>query len=123
VQRGQTTKMAPDPVTGWSRDAVLKAALEETLYQLGKLQVVNWVDRGDTQLKRFGIDRQLLIEAVVAGQARTFTIQFGRISPSGHIYAASTLEDGKPVVFEFPRELYRDVAQYLSLPAEAASNL
>jgi hypothetical protein len=123
-QDGRTRKFARDLVQGWSSDAILHNAINETFHRLGKLQVVSWVDRGAEKWKllRTGIEYRLTLEVRAAGQVRTFSIEFGKPSPSGHIYAATVLEDNQTVIFEFPRELYRDVAQYLSIPQEAASN-
>ncbi|MCI0536655.1 MAG: DUF4340 domain-containing protein [Verrucomicrobiales bacterium] len=121
-QRGRTRKLARNPTDGWSSDAILNAAIEETFHRLGKFQVVSWVDRGADKWKPFRLDFALTLEANVAGQPRTFALEFGKTSPSGQIYAASVLEGSQTVIFEFPIELLRDVLQYLSIPDEAASN-
>jgi hypothetical protein len=123
-QRGRSRKIMRDPATGWSPDAVLNAAIEETFHGLAKLRAVNWVDRGVDKWKllRGGVQHSLAVETRFAGQTRTFAVEFGRSSPSGQIYAATVLEANQTIVLEFPRELYRQVAQYLSIPDEAASN-
>jgi hypothetical protein len=121
-QRGRTRMFVRDPANGWSPDAILNAAIEETFHRLGDVQAVSWVDRGADKWKLLSVDYGLTLEAQVAGQPRTFAIEFGKPSPSGQIYAATVLENDQTVIFEFPREIFREVAQYLSIPDPPASN-
>ena len=79
--------------------------------------------RGADQLRYFNLDHQLAFDVQAPGQpARSFSIQFGKRSPSGHIYGGCILEGGALVVFEFPFELYIDITRYLSIQDAPASN-
>ncbi|MSU62002.1 MAG: DUF4340 domain-containing protein [Pedosphaera sp.] len=123
TQRGKTRKLTLDPVHGWSPDEVLSAAITETIHRLSRAKAINWVTRGEDQLRYFSLDHRLTVEVQTPGQAvRTFSIQFGKFSPSGHIYGGSTLDGGALVVFEFPQEIYSGIAKYLSIPDPPASN-
>jgi len=58
-QGGQTRKLVRDPAGGWSADAILNAAIEETFHRLGNLHVVSWVDRGPGQMEASACGRGL----------------------------------------------------------------
>jgi hypothetical protein len=117
-QQGRTRRFTSDPVTGWSPDPIIRAAYDELFHRLGKLQAVAWVTRGETSFKPLRTDHKITITAKVGGETREFAIEFGKPSPSGHVYAATVFEDGQLVAFELSAELYRDVAHYLGIPAE-----
>lgn len=120
-QSGRSRELAPHPVRGWSEDPVLNAGIDSVLHHLGRLRAVSWRTRDPEQMKFFRLDYEIAIEARVGGVVRTHAIQFGTASPSGHRHAATVLEEGVPVLFEFPGARFADVLQFLSPPPEPAS--
>jgi hypothetical protein len=97
----------------------VQAAIEETLYQMGRLRAVYWSGCGDEHLEQFGFDQadyRISIEVNNNGRMETNAIQFGKPSPHLHPYA-SIVRDGRRLIFEFPVDLYSNlVADYLGIP-------
>jgi hypothetical protein len=92
-------------------------AVEETVRTLCQLAASTWIARGDQNRARYGfIDKGLQITLELKGGEKQ-TVEFGGASPSGQPYAMVTL-DGSPWIFEFPLALARDVADYLTIPAD-----
>jgi hypothetical protein len=102
--------------------AVVPAAIDETLYRLGRLRAVFWSGIGADSLDQFGFaetDYQISLEISRGGRMETNSIEFGRASPYLHPYA-SVERDGRRLIFEFPADLYNNlVAEYLSVPPES----
>ena len=82
-----------------------------------------WSDCGADHLERYGFgetDFQIALELKNGGRMETNTLQFGRPSPHLHPYA-SVVRDGRPLVFEFPVDLFADfVEEYLGIPPAGA---
>lgn len=122
TMRGQKRELTRDPATRlWDKsNPVLNAAVEETLHRLGQLEVDSWTARGTDQAERFGAGGnkfQLVLGLNEDGKSRGLTLNFGNLASSGQPYAAVVLEQGDPVVFKFPAQLYGLVAEYLSVPS------
>ena len=93
-------------------------ALEETVGALCQLTASAWTAHGAQSRPACGfIDKgfQITLE-LKNGEKRT--IEFGGAAPSGCPYAEVKL-DGNTWIFEFPLALARDVADYLTIPADA----
>ena len=97
----------------------VQPAIEETLYQMGRLRAIYWSGCGDEHLERFGFDQadyRISFEVNNNGLMETNTIQFGKPSPHLHPYA-SIVRGGRRLIFEFPVDLYSNlVAGYLGIP-------
>ena len=120
-QRGKKRQLVRDPVTHkWDRENVpLDAGIEETLFRLGRFQAESWVARGTNQAERLGTAAgkyDLSFDLNEAGKQRRLALSFGKPASSGVPYAAVTLEQGEPILFKFPAQLYALVAEYLSVP-------
>lgn len=122
VQRGNRRELVRDTVTRkWDREnAVNDAAIEEILHRLGELEAEVWVARGEQQAEKLGTANgkfDLILQIQDAGKRFERRLSFGSLSSSGQPYAAVTMEQGQPVVFKFPSELYSLIAMYLSVPS------
>ena len=99
---------------------IVQPAIEETLYQMGRLRANYWSGYGDDHLERFGFDGtdyRIAFEIEQGGHLQTNTIQFGKPSPHLHPYA-SVMRDGRRLIFEFPVDLYANyVTNYLGIPS------
>ncbi len=127
LMRGQKRELTRDPATRhWDKtNPVLDAAIEETLHRLGQLEADSWTARGPDQAERFGAAGnkfQLMLNLNEQGESRSLSVNFGNLASSGQPYAAVVLEQGEPVIFKFPAQLYGLVAEYLSLPSEGAED-
>jgi len=98
---------------------IVQPAIEETLYQMGRLRAIYWSGCGEDHLERFGFDEtdyQIAFEIRRGGRMETNTIQFGKPSPLLHPYA-SVMRDGRRLIFEFPVDLYSNlVVNCLAIP-------
>jgi hypothetical protein len=91
-----------------SQGIVNTFALEEAVHRLGMLWARAWVDQGTDRLDQYGIpqlDHWMEIEMRGSAEPRKLRVAFGATSPSGGPFAAIEFE-GKPVIFEFPLEIY-----------------
>jgi hypothetical protein len=103
------------PGKGWTRD-VNPFALEEIAVQLGDLNAVAWLARGESARGKFGFSinsTQLSVE-LRGEKPQTLTLEFGGLSPLRLPYAL-TVVDGQPAIFEFPWRLYADMQSYFNL--------
>lgn len=106
-------------------DEIKNTALEETMFRLGQLRAVQWTllaqDANDKQLAIRGINATShRISVELAGtSARTNIVTIGFGSQTRNPWASvADRRTGRPLVFEFPRGLYREyILQYLS-PAQ-----
>jgi hypothetical protein len=123
-QRGTELKFRRDAQQQWRLARgpdgllVIPAAIEETVYRMGRLRAIYWSGVGEDHLERFGFDEtdcRISFQINRGGQMETNTVQFGRASPHLHPYA-SVERDGRRLVFEFPLDLYDLVTTYLGLP-------
>ncbi len=119
---GQSRRLTRTPNGRWAEgsepaEEIKNVALEETLFRLGQLRAEQWTHLGADRLPIYGIgadSRRVSVE-LVGTPARTNTILFGNMPQGRNSYASVTdPRSGQPLVFEFPRALFRDyVAQYL----------
>ena len=125
-QQGAEREFRRDPDQQWRlvrgrAGAIVPAAIEETLYRLGRLRAVFWSGIGEENLERFGFeetDHRISLEIKRGGRMETNTIQFGRASPYLHPYA-SVERNGRRLIFEFPADLYNNlVSAYLGVPPD-----
>lgn len=118
LQRGAKVQLVRDPATRkWDRENVpLNAAIEETLHRLGTLQADSWSGLSAAQAGAAEGRYELQIDLNEGGQVRQLKLAFGKLAASGQPYAAVPLEQGRPVVFKFPAELFALVAEYLRVP-------
>jgi hypothetical protein len=84
---------------------------------LCQLTASAWVACGEKERARYGFtDKGLQITLELKGGDKR-TLDFGGAAPSGQPYAMVSVE-GVPWIFEFPLALARDVADYLTIPAD-----
>jgi hypothetical protein len=121
LQRGERRLLARDRTTrSWVKDPIANAPIEETLHRLGELQADVWWRKGEEYAKFYGTSPskyQLEIEVKEGGTTQQFKLAFGKLASSGQPYASVTLEQGEPVIFKFPVQVYEWVAKYLSIPS------
>lgn len=116
--RGQTNRYAR-LATGWNADPIANAVTEEAVFRLAKLRAQMWRDRGGQSLARSGFARDGLMVTVEFSRNGVVTpipISFGR-KIIRNIYAATVLPgDNELTLFDFPGDLYQDLARAFSLP-------
>jgi hypothetical protein len=119
-QHGKTRRLLRNGPHQWalapgSQGVINELAIEETVRGLIQVSAVAWIERGEAARRRCGVpetDHQIIFELENGTQS---SIEFGAPAVSQNIYATVTLEE-QPWVFEFPRILFRDVEEYLSVP-------
>jgi hypothetical protein len=87
------------------------------------LRAVSWVARGDEQRAQHGFTEnahKLTIELRLADKTRSLTLEFSSRPPTPYPYAMVSV-DGQSWIFEFPPDLFSQIANYLSNPALTAS--
>jgi hypothetical protein len=102
-------------------------AIEETVFRLGELRAAVWVDRGEGKRQLYGFREnadKLLIELKGGDKPQVLSVEFGDRAESGYPYALAII-DGQSLIFEFPLQLYIQVAQRLlsSVPAAASAQI
>jgi hypothetical protein len=100
-------------------------AVEETVFRLGDLNAIYWVDRGEAARARhgFGADSpRLEIEVRAPGSDRfqTYALEFGPPRKQGVPLVCVTLE-GQPWILEFPAPLYHLLMRELPWPRSPAA--
>jgi hypothetical protein len=120
-QQGKERQIKRNGPYNWAliTPGVLKndLAVEETVRCLCQLTASAWVAHGEHNRAAYGFaDKgfQITLE-LKSGDKKT--VEFGGEAPSGCPYAVVTLDDS-PWIFEFPLTLFRDVASYLTIPAD-----
>lgn len=126
-QNGQKRELARDPATGaWDKNDVIRsAAIEETLHRLGGLEVDSWATKGEEQAKLLGTAEstyQITVDLKEPSGPRQLQLSFGKQAAIGQPYAAVVLEQGQPVIFRFPPNLYLALLQNLSIPSSSTEN-
>lgn len=94
-------------IAAGSQATIEEVAVEAGVEDLGDLEAVAWVKRGDQNRSQYGFSErslQISFEVTQKGQARTLTIDFGGWSPRGLRYASVRMEDGQNWIFEFPAD-------------------
>ncbi len=123
TQNGRVMGLARSQNGSWSLPQSLQGFVElsavlETLYRLGQVEAVNWVAQGSDFFSRLGFNEQayeIKIETLDGKETRAHTIRFGMRTPHRNVYAAVVF-DGEWIVFEFPGDLFKDIASYLNVP-------
>lgn len=102
-----------------SQGIVNPLAVEETVYRLGEMRAVKWVDRGPTVAQLYGITAAshglTLTLQRNGGPEEKLMLRVGSQTPARNAYAAVIL-DGTTVVFELPQALHELVTTYLNAP-------
>lgn len=99
------------------RNEVNPFALEEALHAAGSARALSWVASGDARNQALGIGRgpELTLELRGDLTTNTLRVSFGKRSPAGHRYAATTLADGSRLTFEFPGMACDDLLRELGV--------
>lgn len=106
----------------WSPDALVQAALEETLVRLGQLRALEWVAQGEDRKASFGLAAPALeLEIELAAErdkpAQTLTLWLGKLTMRRDVYAAvPPLGEDPILVFQFPGELYQMILRHFPVP-------
>ncbi|MCX8157188.1 MAG: DUF4340 domain-containing protein [Verrucomicrobiae bacterium] len=100
-------------------------AVEETVFRLGDLNAIYWVDRGEGARERHGFNAgspRLEIEVRTPGSERfqMYALEFGPPRQQGVPLVCVTLE-GQPWILEFPAPLYHLLMRELPWPRSPAS--
>ena len=111
VISGGVTRGGPRVAGGWTTNELQNAAMDESLFRLGKLQAGRWLAKGARDLSSFGISgttpKQLQLTIVQGGATNISTIWFGKRGVRNNIYAAIVLPgDNDVTAFEFPGETF-----------------
>ncbi|HWH70286.1 MAG TPA: DUF4340 domain-containing protein [Candidatus Sulfotelmatobacter sp.] len=120
-QQGKVRQLVHNGPHQWSlapgsQGMINDLAIEETVRGLTQATAAVWVAQGENNRTRYGFStnsQQVTLELKNGDKA---TVEFGGAAPSAFPYAAIT-RDGQFLVCEFPWPLYRDVVNYLSIPA------
>ena len=122
-QQGRTRKLLRQPNGTWSLAPVYKGNInafspEVTIQDLGQLRAESWIGRGDHMPAGYGFAEEahtVSVEVLANGQTQTFTVEFGKMNLRQNRYAATRLE-GHRMIFEFPKQVYDEVLQDLTVP-------
>lgn len=99
-----------------SQGIINNFAIEEATHRFGELAATWWVDRGETNLPKYGFATNSLTLQFELKNGDKRAVQFGGKSSSEAPYAALQL-DGQPWILEFPLSLYYDlVVKHLTIP-------
>jgi hypothetical protein len=91
-------------------------AMEELAVQLGDLNALMWIARGESARTQYGFTTntaQLSVE-LRGEKPQTLMVEFGALSPLLRPYAL-TMVNGQPYVFEFPWTILADLQRYFGL--------
>jgi len=115
----QIVHSGPLPL-GWSLAPGSPGTVEpfpvnETIKELGRLTVTNWVAHGEASRGRFGLNPAICQITVQLKNGEKPAFELGIPPGSGSVYAAVP-QAGEPWVFEFPAWLVPWVDRALSLP-------
>jgi hypothetical protein len=101
-------------------------AVEETVYRLGELRALKWVDRGPAIAQLYGITPEshgiTLTLQRNGGPEEKLMLRIGTATPARNAVYAAVVMDGKTVVFELPQALYDYIARHLNAPRPPGSN-
>ncbi|MCU0772847.1 MAG: DUF4340 domain-containing protein, partial [Verrucomicrobia bacterium] len=99
-----------------SQGLVNPFAVEEAVARLSQLNAVVWTAWNGVNLASYGLDGSARTMLIDLKDGTRPAVRLGTAAPSGHIYAAVTL-DGREWVFEFPLEAYDALQFALLTPA------
>jgi hypothetical protein len=122
TNKGQSGLLGRGQNGQWSGDAVLNAAIDETLHRLGELEAISWVARGAQRLKLFGITENsyaIKIDLAQDGKTESHYLAFGNASPARNVYASTILPgETEPVIFEVSPILYQQLIEQFQVPGK-----
>ena len=104
------------------RNDINPFALDEALHVAGTARALSWVASGDARSQALGIGRGPELTLELRGHAATnqIRITFGKRTPSGNLYVATTFADGARLTFELPGSTCDDLLRELGV-AESGS--
>lgn len=123
-QEGRQHELVRNAKGAWSlaegfQGIVNPLAVEETVYRLGELRAVKWVDRGPAVAQLYGVTAAshgiTLTVQRAGGPEEKLMLRVGSLTPARNAYAAVIL-DGTTVVFELPQSLHELITTYLNAP-------
>jgi hypothetical protein len=99
------------------RNEINPFALEEALHVAGSSRALSWVASGEARHAALGIGRgpELMLELRGNTSTNQLRVAFGKRSPAGNRYVATTLPDGSQVTFELPGDACDDLLRELGI--------
>ena len=96
-------------------------AMEELILQLGELNAVAWVGRGEAARAQYGFTTNVprMTVELRGEKPRTLSVEFGALSPLLRPYAL-TMIGNEPYVFEFPWTIFADLQRYFGVAPTGA---
>jgi hypothetical protein len=96
-------------------------AMEELIVQLGELNAVAWVGRGEGARAQYGFTTNVprMTVELRGEKPRTLSVEFGALSPLLRPYALTMVGD-EPYVFEFPWTIFADLQRYFGVAPTGA---
>jgi hypothetical protein len=98
-----------------SPGAIEPLAVNETIKELGRLSVTNWVARGETNRSRFGFKPAPCQITVQLKNGDKPTVEIGAPTPTNSFYGA-VIQVGELWIFEFPPWLAQWIDRNLAIP-------
>lgn len=104
------------------RNEINPFALDEALHVAGSSRALSWVASGDARNQALGIGKgpELMFELRGNTSTNQLRVAFGKRSPAGNRYVATTLADGARLTFELPGNACDDLLRELGV-AESSS--
>lgn len=98
-------------------------ALDEAIHRLSGARALAWLAEGESRHAVYGIGRGPEVTLEFRGNPAPvpLRIAFGKPSPAGNRYAATTLGDGSRLVFELPRSAFADLWRALGISEETGA--
>jgi len=99
------------------RNEINPFALEEALHVTGSTRALTWVASGDTRdsVLGIGLGPELTLELRGNSSTNQLRVAFGKRSPAGNRYVATTLADGSRLTFEMPGDICDDLLRELGI--------
>jgi len=120
-QNNKTRKLLHPGPHEWSlapgsQGIINDLAVDATVKGLAEANVTAWLARGEFDRAAYGFGETPFQVTLELQNGEAASIQFGAEAPNNNRYASVTF-DGQPWLLELPWILFRDVAEYLSIPA------
>jgi hypothetical protein len=120
ISNGSRTNTLTRSPTGWSKDLIANAQLEEIVFRLSNLRAQEWVEKGANRLATFGVKENspiLTLQVRTATGLEQHSLRFGRQTLRRDAYAAVVFPgETEPTIFEFPGDLFQMMLQALPFP-------
>jgi hypothetical protein len=122
-QHGYTRELLREGPADWklasgSQGVINPLAIEETVYRLGELRALYWVERDDRNKAAYGFNGtglQLTIELKAGDKPQTLRLEFAAPAEGQLPLALATIE-GQSWIFKFPPKLFFELLRDLSNP-------